>query len=405
MPMAKGAKMTKLWQTSTGPNPLVEQYTVGNDHLIDLKLLEYDLRASEAHTKMLAKLGVLDKNELKDILAGLNEIKKLHKAGKFEILAAQEDMHTAIEQYLTENYGEAGKKIHTGRSRNDQVLTALRLYMKDKLALTEKTLQLVSDEFNKAAKKYPGIPMPGYTHMQKAMPTSVSKWLKSYADAAADLQILIKANQELIDQNPLGSASGFGIGNFSADREFTAAELSFAKVQNNEIYCANSRGFFELACLQNMHLVTIICSRFASDMLLFTTREFSYFSLPDELTTGSSIMPNKRNYDVFEIMRGSTSLQNGYVQQVQGIISSLGSGFQRDLQLTKEPFIKGVELTLSTLEVLAVILPELQANEDNLKQVMTSELFATEEVYKLVSEGMPFRDAYKKIKSQYDSRQ
>lgn len=397
--------MTKLWQTSDGPHPLVEQYTVGNDYLVDLKLLDYDLQASGAHAKMLAKLGIFDKNELKDILAGLNEIKKLHESGKLKILPEQEDMHTAIEQYLTESCGEAGKKIHTGRSRNDQVLAALRLYMKDKLNLIAAKLQLATTEYNKAAKKYSDIPMPGYTHMQKAMPTSVSKWLKSYADATADLQILIKANQELVDQNPLGSASGFGIGNFSGDREFTAAELAFSKVQNNEIYCANSRGFFELACLQNMQLVTIICSRFASDMLLFTTREFSYFSLPDEFTTGSSIMPNKRNYDVFEIMRGSAGLQNGYVQQVQGAISTLGSGFQRDLQLTKEPFIKGVELTLSTLEVLAATLPELKANEDSLKQAMTSELFATEEVYKLVSGGIPFREAYKQVKNNIENKE
>lgn len=392
--------MTKLWQTSTGLNPRIEKYTVGNDHQIDLKLLPYDLKASAAHAKMLAKLGVLNKDEIKNILAGLDEIEKLHKSGKFKILPEQEDMHTAIEQYLTKNYGETGKKIHTGRSRNDQILVALRLYMKDNLQLLSKNLQLVSREFNKKAKKHSGIPMPGYTHMQKAMPTTVLKWLESYAAATADLQILISANQKFIDQNPLGSASGFGIGNFTPDRQFTSDQLSFAKVQDNEIYCANSRGLFELACLQNMNLITIICSKFAADMLLFTTSEFDYFSLPDEFTTGSSIMPNKHNYDVFEIMRGSSSMQNGYIQQIQGIISPLGSGFHRDFQLTKEPFIKGVELTNSTLEVLGEIIPAIVPNENKLKSSMSEDLFATEEVYKLVSEGLTFRDAYKKVKEQ-----
>lgn len=391
--------MTKLWQTSGGMNPLVEKYTVGSDYQIDLKLLPYDLKASRAHAKMLAKLGILSKGELKKTLAGLSEIEKLHASGKFKILPAQEDMHTTIEQYLTENYGASGRKIHTGRSRNDQILVALRLFMKDKLDLIAKNLQSASDEFKTKAKEYPDLPMPGYTHMQKAMPTTISKWLGSFADALDDFQILIQANRKLIDQNPLGSASGFGIANFKTDREFTSGELSFKKTQENEIYCANSRGLFELVCLQNMNLIMIICSKFAGDMLLFTTQEFDYFSLPDEFTTGSSIMPNKRNYDVFEIMRGSSSIYNGYVQQVQGIISPLGSGFQRDLQLTKEPFIKGVELTNSTLEILAAILPKIEPNESKLKSAMSEDLFATEKVYGLVSSGVSFRDAYKTIKN------
>lgn len=396
--------MTKLWQTSGGVNPLVEKYTVGSDYLIDLKLLPYDLLASKAHAKMLAELTVLDKGELTDILAGLEEIKKLHDSGEFKISPEQEDMHTAIEQYLTKNYGEAGKKVHTGRSRNDQVLAALRLYMKDALTLLEKNLKLASSEFNSHAKKYEDIPMPGYTHMQKAMPTTVGKWLGSYADALNDLQILVAANKKFIDQNPLGSASGFGIGNFTPDKKFTSEELGFAKVQENELYCAASRGFFELSILQNISLIMIICSKFASDMLLFTTREFDYFSLPDEFTTGSSIMPNKRNYDVFEIMRGSSSILNGYTQQVQGVVSALGGGFQRDLQLTKEPFIKGVELANSTLEVLTQTLANITPNKNKLESAMSQDLFATEEVYKLVAEGASFRDAYKKVKGDIENR-
>ena len=394
--------MSKLWQTSTGTNPLVEKYTVGSDYLLDAKLLPYDLKASAAHAKMLAKLGVINKTELKKLLEGLNEIKKLHESGKFEILPAQEDMHTAIEQYLTKKYGDTGKKIHTGRSRNDQILVALRLYMKDSLGLIEKKSQSAANEFKKKASEYKDLPMPGYTHMQKAMPTTVSKWLGSYADTLDDLQIMLQANLKLIDQNPLGSASGFGIDNFDSDRKYTADELGFARVQENEMYCGNSRGFFELVCMQNMNLTMAVCSKFAADMLLFTTQEFNYFSLPDDFTTGSSIMPNKRNYDVFEIMRGSASIQNGYSQQVQGVISTLGSGFQRDLQLTKEPFVKGVELTTSTLEVLIELIPNITLNEEKLIQSMSEDLFATEKVYKLVEAGMTFRDAYKKVKKQFD---
>lgn len=394
--------MTKLWQTTGGVDPLVEKYTVGSDYLIDLKLLPYDLLASKAHAKMISKLGILNKDELEKILVCLEEIQELHQNGEFKISPQQEDMHTAIEQYLVKSCGDAGKKIHTGRSRNDQVLAALRLYMKDTLSLIEENLKLASDQFNKQAEKYADIPMPGYTHMQKAMPTTVAKWLGSYGDSLDDLQILVAANKKLIDQNPLGSASGFGIGNFTPDKKFTAAELGFAKVQENEIYCANSRGFFELSCLQSMNLILILCSKFASDMLIFTTREFDYFSLPDEFTTGSSIMPNKHNYDVFEIMRGSTSILNGYVQQVQGVVSALGSGFQRDLQLTKEPFIKGAELTNLTLEVLTKAAGNIQPNKSKLESSMSQDLFATEAVYKLVAEGMSFRDAYKKIKSEME---
>lgn len=392
--------MSKLWSGSSKLDPAVEAYTVGNDYLMDQNLLPYDIKASKAHAKMLHKIGSLDAAEYKTLSEALDEIQKLYEGGKFVIKPGQEDGHTAIEQYITERYGAIGKKIHTGRSRNDQVMAMIRLYMKDVLSEIESSLGLLSKTYTQAASKIEGIPMPGYTHMQKAMPSTAAAWLAGYGAAFEDLVPLTKAVRGLIDQNPLGTAAGFGTGKLKLDRQFTTDELDFAKTQDSPIYAGLSRGYFELALLQLCGLIMTVSSRFASDMLLFTTQEFDYFSLPPEFTTGSSIMPNKRNYDVFEIMRGNGKVVAAETFQVQSIVTGLPSGFQRDLQLTKEPFIKGVETTKDSLAILANLVPEIQINETKLKAAMSEDLYATEKVYELVAAGMPFRDAYKKVKQE-----
>ena len=388
----------KLWQVTNGIHRNVEKYTVGNDHVLDIELLPYDIAASRAHATMLKKIGVLSPTELKKIKSGLNDLSVLVRNGDFIISQSQEDGHTAIEQFLTEQYGEVGKKIHTARSRNDQVLVAMRLYMLDALRKIERLISELSSSYMRKQEMHHSTPMPGYTHMQKAMPSTVGKWLGCYASAFDDTQLGLRASISLLNQNPLGSAAGFGVEGIEIDRLSMTEDLGFEKTQENEMYCGISRGYFELSVLNTINMIQILCSKFANDMLLFTTQEFDYFSLPNEYTTGSSIMPNKANYDVFEIMRGSSSVLNSYVQQVQGIVVQCGTGYQRDLSLTKEPLMKGVRLTIETLELLIDIVPHMEVNVEALEAAMTDDLYATEKVYSLVSEGTTFRDAYVKVK-------
>lgn len=393
--------MSKLWQTTnTNSSDIVEAYTVGDDYIFDTMLVPYDVEGTVAHVMMLAKINVLSEEENNQVIKALDEIKKLHAEDNFKVLPEQEDCHTAIEQYVSEKVGEAGKKIHTGRSRNDQVLTMLRLYMKDVLAGSVEQLEATSQVFEQKSKEAQGIPMPGYTHLQKAMPTTVSDWLSGYGQAFNDLIPLLQELSKLIDQNPLGSAAGFGVIGLELDRDFTTQQLGFSKTQENPIYCGLSRGYFELMVMGQLELIMTLCGRLAQDMLIFTTQEFGYVSLPLEFTTGSSIMPNKRNYDPFEVMRGNAKVIAGYHTQVQAIVAGIGSGFQRDLQLTKEPFVKSCQITSSSLGVLIAAVPKLQIHDEKLKTAMSDDLYATEKVYKLVSQGVPFRDAYKQIKQE-----
>lgn len=389
---------SKIWQTGADLHPLVEAFTVGDDYLYDQELIPYDIKASLAHAKMLYKIKILDKNEFNKTKKGLNEILDLWSNNKFKISQSQEDCHTAIEQFLTSNYGQIGKKIHTGRSRNDQALVMMRLFSLESLEKIEKLNQKLIQVFSNAIKKTKNIPMPGYTHMQKAMPTTVGVWLDSYLSALIDFKITLKSTQKLINQNPLGSASGFGIANLAIDREATTKDLGFAKIQKNPIYCNFSRGYFENIILQNLSQIMIALSRFASDMLIFTTQEFGFFSLPANFTTGSSIMPQKKNYDLFEIMRGNVKVFSSYQNQIQEIIFTLRSGYNRDLQLTKKPFVAGLKLALESLEIMIEIIPNIKIHQKKLKSAMTPDLYATEKVYELVKQGKSFREAYIEIK-------
>jgi argininosuccinate lyase len=390
---------TKLWQTSKGAglNPQVEAYTVGNDYQDDQLLLGYDIRASQAHAKMLRSIDILTEDELQQLIAALNNLLTEWQNGEFTIRPEQEDGHTAIEQYLVEKLGDPGKKIHTGRSRNDQVLVMTRLYLKDQLQKSIELSKSVAEAFNQAAKQSGQTPMPGYTHMQKAMPSTVATWLESYADAFADTTIALLATLELVDQNPLGSAAGFGV-SLPIDRELTTKELGFKKVQQNPMYCGLSRGLFELVAVQALNPLMVLAGKFAHDMLLFTTQEFNLVSLPDSFTTGSSIMPHKRNYDLFEVMRGRANIFGSYATQLQALSSGMGSGFQRDLQLTKSITLKAFAEAEATLELLALAVAELQLNEQRLQAAITDEMHSVAEINELVGQGVPFRDAYKQVK-------
>jgi len=393
---------TKIWQAgSTKLHPLVEQFTVGEDHLLDQELVPYDVQASLAHATMLQQIGVLSPQELQTVQQGLKGILKDWQSGNFIIRQEQEDCHTAIEQSLTEKYGEVGKKIHTGRSRNDQSLVMLRLFMKAKLEELTPATSKLSEAFQNKATEFAGVAMPGYTHLQKAMPTTVDTWLGSFADAITDYLPILESTLNLIDQNPLGSASGFGIENFPMQRSITTEKLGFHKTQINPMYCGLSRGYFEGIVLQSLIPLMTLAAKFANDMLLFSTQEFGFVSLPPNFTTGSSIMPQKRNYDIFEIMRGNIKVFTAYQQEIQSIVASIGSSYQRDLQLTKKPFILGINLCTLTLSVLTEAVRNLKVDQEALSAAMTPDLYVTNSVYDLVNQGMTFRQAYQQVKQEW----
>lgn len=396
-------KAAKLWNpTGSSLHPLVEAYTVGEDYIIDQKhMLPFDLEASEAHAIMLRSIGVLTDEDLETLQRALREIAGLWKKGEFKVTQDQEDCHTAIEQYITEHFGEVGKKIHTGRSRNDQTLAMLRLFSRSKLDEAIQVVETLSALFAERGKAFEGVPMPGYTHMQKAMPASVQMWLGSYADGFEDALHVLRGTKPVVNQNPLGSAAGFGVKHLALDRAKTSELLQFARTQENPMYCGMSRGMFENVVLQAMTLPMVLSSRFATDMMTFTQQEFQFFELPSSFVTGSSIMPQKKNYDLFEIMRGNGKVFSSLQMQVQQVVMGLGSGYHRDLQITKKAFVEAVELCLDTLILIKECLPHLVVKKKTLEDAMTPELFVTDEVYKRVSKGESFRDAYLAVKTEF----
>lgn len=389
----------KLWQTSSFINPIVEKFTVGDDYVLDTRLISYDIIGSLAHAKMLESIGVISSRELLDLEKGLNEILVLSNKWEFQILKNQEDCHTAIEQYLTEHYGEVGKKIHTGRSRNDQVLTMLRLFMKDlHIDFVQEIEKLVLQLSNKAS-EFNNQKMPGYTHAQRAMPTTVGKWIDSYAAAIRDQLSIFSSIWNILDQSPLGSAAGFGIDSFPNNRSMTSELMGFWKIQENPLYCGISRGLFEYNFLSTLSWIIMLIGRMNNDFLLFTMQEFRFMSLPETMTTGSSIMPQKRNYDLCELMRGNIPMYLWQSDQLRNIYIHLMSGYQRDLQLTKKIFIDATDLAKNIIEIFSEIINNLQIHTEILDSAMTDELYATERVYELVRWGMSFRDAYLEVKN------
>ena len=394
----------KLWKKDYELDKEIELFTVGNDYILDNKLIPFDCIASIAHAKMLRKVGVLSAVEEKNLIGGLNEIMNLQKNGKFVLKIEDEDCHTAIENFLTQKYGDIGKKIHTARSRNDQVLTALRLYEKDGFNKIRELLNNCQIALKATIKKYGKIPIPGYTHMRKAMPSSIGMWLGSYLESLEDNLLLLNSIHRLIDQSPLGSAAGFGVPVFKVDREFTAKELKFSRVMKNPMYAQLSRGKFEASIIGLMSSVMCDLNKLSTDLMLFSMSEFGYISLPKEFCTGSSIMPQKKNPDVLELIRAKYYVVLGEEFKVKSMIGNLMSGYNRDLQLTKEPLMNSIETTKSCLRMMALVLSGIKVNEENCKKAMTPELYATEEAYRLVKKGVPFRDAYRKIGEKFSKK-
>lgn len=387
----------KLWDKGTELHEAVERFTVGDDPVLDRELVEFDCRASTAHARMLEQIGVLEHAEADALVEGLAGIADLHAKGEFQIRTADEDCHTAIENHLIETCGQAGKKLHLGRSRNDQVLVALRLYEKDRLGSMLEQLDGFAEQLAAARARHGDIRLPGYTHTRRAMPTTVGIWLGCFEDSAADNRALLSAVGRLIDQNPLGTAAGFGVPVFELDREMTTRALGFARVQANPLYAQLSRGKFEMLLMNALLAVLLDLNKLASDLILFSTREFGFVLLPESLCTGSSIMPQKKNPDVLELVRAKYHQVMGESVAVQSTIGNLMSGYNRDLQLTKGPMMRALACTRDCLGVMGLVVSQLQVDPDRCETALTDEVFATERAYQLVSEGVPFREAYRQV--------
>ncbi|MEA1876251.1 MAG: argininosuccinate lyase [Bacteroidota bacterium] len=386
----------KLWEKGYNPDKQIENFTVGKDPILDMELLPYDIKGSIAHAAVLCEAGVLMANEKERIIAALEDLHSIWSAGGFLIKTEDEDGHTAIENYLTEKLGDLGKKIHTARSRNDQVITAIRLHEKDQLNLVAQKSKALINKFESFSKVHSSTPMPGYTHTRKAMPYTVGEWAQAHADSLIDDLKLLAVVQIIIDQNPLGTGAGYGVP-FPLNREKSTEILGFSKVMRSSVYAQNSRGKFEGEVLQVCSTTLMSLNRWASDLILFTMPDFGFFTLDNSLTTGSSIMPHKKNPDVLELIRASVHRVIACQSQVQNISLNLISGYHRDIQLTKEPVMTGLQTTLDCLDVASRVLDGLSVNHENLQNAMSDDLYSVQKVYDLVKKGIPFREAYKII--------
>jgi len=391
----------KLWEKGYSPDKTIESFTVGKDPLLDLELLPYDLDGSRAHAKVLENAGALTKEEASQIIDELEQIRGLWKSGDFGIEVSDEDCHTAIENHLTRKLGDTGKKIHTARSRNDQVLTAIRLLQKDRLGQIKSLAGDLLGSFLEFSKLNADIPMPGFTHTRKAMPYSVGKWIQAFALSLEDDLVIVDAAMEVLDQNPLGTGAGFDVP-FPLNRDISTRELGFDRTMPNALYAQNSRGKTESTVLFACSSILTTLNRWASDIIMFSMPEFGFFSLEDSLTTGSSIMPHKKNPDVLELVRASVHQVIGYQNQVRNTSLNLISGYNRDIQLTKEPLLNGLKTTRDCLIVSNIVMAGLRVNKENLSAAMTDELYSVEKVYELVKRGVPFREAYKIVAAEID---
>ena len=390
----------KLWEKGYEINKLVEEFTVGNDYKIDMNLITYDIEASIAHAEMLHKMGYLLDNELKKIKDALKKLMKLVENREFEIKLEDEDCHTAIENFLVDEIGEPGKKIHTARSRNDQVLTALRLFYKSEIRNIEKFIKQLQKSIREFSKRYGSIKFAAFTHTRKAMPTSFKIWCGALVDSLKDDLKLLRIVYQIIDQSPLGTGAGYGIP-IEIDRKFVAQKLGFSKVQNNPIYAQNSREKFDYLIAHMLSQISYDLNKFSSDIIFFSLPEIGYLTLPRELCTGSSIMPHKLNPDLLELIRG---YHHRLVTNSLGCVmtaSNLISGYHRDFQLTKYVMIENFEILKKTLKIMAIVFEKMRVNGKKCNESINDEVLSTEEVYKLVRNGIPFRDAYRKVSKKY----
>jgi argininosuccinate lyase len=388
--------MTRLWDKGTSLDARVLEYTAGDDHALDNRLVAYDIRASIAHAEMLSEQNLLSPTDLVAIREALTAIGAEHAEGKWRISLEQEDCQTAIENLLTARLGAAGGRLHAGRSRNDQVLAALRLYMRDAAQALKDGALAVAAALEALAARHGDQELPGYTHMQQAMPSSVALWALGFAAEIRDDAEGLQLTQRRIGKNPLGSAAGFGTPNLDINREATRRRLDFAVTQEPVTAVQLSRGKAEAQLLFEITLLTQDLGRLAADLLLFYSQEFSYVSLPEAFTTGSSIMPQKRNPDVFELMRGRSAVAQGALNEVLSITQKLTSGYHRDLQLIKLPLFRAIDSCLQTLAILPSALNGVRFRPENIR--LDPGIHAAAGANALVAkEGIPFREAYRRV--------
>ncbi len=394
--------MGKLWQKDYSLNEVVERFTVGEDYLLDRNFVNADCVASIAHAAMLESIGILTGEEFNSLKKELINIIEFNDSGKFLITQKDEDCHTAIENHLTSVLGEPGKKIHTGRSRNDQVIAAIRLYSRSFLSEFQKDCLRLAANLVDFAQRNRDIPMPGRTHMQIAMPSSVGLWAGAFAEEILDDLSLIATSYDLNNMSPLGSAASYGVP-LPINREMVAHALGFKRVQNNVLYVNNSRGKVESIILDALEQVMLTLSKLAQDIIIFSMPEFKYFSFPDDMYTGSSIMPQKKNPAVLELIRAKASTVSAMCLQVKGIIKALPSGYNRDFQDTKPAFMKGLNTCMTCVRVMDLLVSRMEVNEDKLLAGFTPEIFAADRAIELVGRGVPFRDAYREVGSSLDT--
>lgn len=392
----------KLWEKGIPTDQKIEAFTVGNDREIDTHIAKYDLLASKAHAQMLYKVGLLTEKESRSLCEELTKMLDLEAKGDFVIASEFEDVHSKIESDLVKVLGDTGKKIHTARSRNDQVLVALHLYFKEELSEIKVGVSKLFQTLLGLAQTHKDVLIPGYTHLQVAMPSSFGLWFSAYAELLIDDIYLINAAQKVVDQNPLGSAAGYG-SSFPIDREMTTEVLGFEDLKYNVIAAQLSRGKIERTVTQTIANLANTIGRFAMDICLYCSQNFGFIKFPDELTTGSSIMPHKKNPDVFELLRGKCNQLQAIPQEMMMITNNLPSGYHRDFQLLKENAIKSVEDVKVVLDIFEFAIAQVQVQEINLSDEKYQHLFTVDAINDLVTEGVPFREAYKEVGAQVES--
>ena len=391
----------KIWNTKGVESSYeIASFLAGEDIELDKSIFIYDIDATIAHIKGLASIGVIKKNELAKLIKSLKELRLKFLNKSFKLTEKYEDCHSAIEFYLTKELGELGKKVHTGRSRNDQVLVAMRLFAKKNLIDFKKSNKSIARVLLRMAKKHENNPMPGYTHLQRAMPSSWGLWFASYAESFIDNVDLINSTIEWIDSNPLGSAAGYGVA-LPLDRKLTTKELGFKRTQINSLYIQNSRGKYEMQIINTLKQSMLDVRKFSWDMSLFLSQEFDLLKIDKAYLTGSSIMPNKHNPDVIEILRANYSILAGQASELENLLS-LPSGYQRDLQLTKRSLISSFDISLKSLNILPKLIGSIKVNKSKSIAYIDEEMKMTDKVYALVAQGKPFRDAYNLIKNSDD---
>ena len=386
----------QLWNKGIDPDKMIEDFTVGNDRNLDLRLARYDVQGSIAHVRMLNKIGIISDDELSKLIPALQEILSTIEQGDFKIEEGIEDVHSQVEFILTEKLGETGKKIHSGRSRNDQVLVDLKLFFRDEMKLLAGEVKTLFLTLQNLSEKYKDYLMPGYTHMQIAMPSSFGLWFGAYAETLTDDMLTIVAAYKISNRNPLGSAAGYG-SSFPLDREMTTRLLEFESPNYNVIAAQMSRGKTEKAVANAIAAVASTVGHFAMDICLWMCNNFGFVSFPDELTTGSSIMPHKKNPDVFEIIRGKCNRLQSIPNELALLTSNLPLGYNRDLQLMKDILFGPLNDLKECLKMTDFMLQHIKIKENILDNSLYDYIFTVEDVNRMVNQGIPFRDAYRKV--------